>query len=802
MFFHISRRSASSANQRQALQTLTLPSLDECKLGRNNLKTRTASPSFTRKATDWCKSTFKNAINHTPQHTSNSTTTLLPTCPRHPAALWDGITYAYANADEAFAAEEARRKIIYDAPCQCSIGASVALKTPLSEEVEPQTHRSTDLPLIRTQKNIIRSTVPRTEESNEILITLVVAPIASNAPLRITFPVIARITYTAPLLITFPHTASNLASLLAFTSAKPMGFTQLPQVRLGPLDAVRSTITSSVVDLRVAPLIFGGGPWAPVTSASARVVAMEAAPVGLATSSTPIPEWFIEMTRSCAPTSSDAWRQRDILPPTRPQLFIELPQTLWSSTALSRPPSPSLSSVTISPTSTSNVSRLSNDDLLANAVLSSPATTTLDDEELHEKNCALDLDDFAHSSPWKITKRTPGTVASVGGWALNPCPLAVPGALLIALFPEDYVGTAFKDTSLVECQVDEESASDLDGWSDIGSIPDEVDQHEAIALFPADSDDTHFQTSLVGCYLDEEPEEDFESWSEMGSIPDELDVYEVSAASSPIHHSKSTPISLDSSLHSTPSDTSFQCEDWPNLPFITLSPATSLDDEPKEDGWPFELEIFDDGLSPELVEGMQSVTDFILAGLVEDEGDIFDESGASLVEPEVIEDTDTDTDTGGLPDMGSSLDTTETACSTGWPKHVLEDLEIITRFVLAGLKPGESLDFDVSDILPELKHTIASPTDGDAQHAGPILVNTKVEPVTTRAPPSPQSTKVFAGNPSLSPPTRPYADMNHGHSKPKKTDRHTKRSSFLSSKLALLADMENQLIEKGLGIYI
>ncbi|KAG8846291.1 hypothetical protein FRB96_002043 [Tulasnella sp. 330] len=797
MFFNITHRSASSANDQHVPQTLILPSLRETKSSNKNIKTRTASSLFSRKVTNWCKSPFKRALN-TSQQTVNPTRTTLPTCPRHPAALWDGITYAYANADEAFAAEEARRKVTYDAPCQCSIGANVAPKMPLPEEVEPKMHQSTHLTPVHARKNVFRTAAPRASESNELFITLpVVARISSNASMRITFPVIPRITYKAPLLITCPQNASNLASLFAFISAKPVGFAQSLRVRLEPLDALLSTITSSLADSQVLPLVFDADLWAPVTFALAHFMAVEAVPVGLVTSSMPIPEWFIEMNRASTPTSSDAWRQFDILPPSRPRLFIEMPQTQWSSAALSRTTSSSLYSPTFSPTSTSNISRLSNDDLLTNSALSSPTTTAMDEEESHGKNYSPDLNDSIQHSPRKITKKTPGTVGSEGRCALNPGPLAVPRALLIALFPEDYVNTVFENISLFGCQEDEEGASDLDGWSDMGSIPDEVDQNEAIAPFPTDNDDTDLQTSLEGCYMDEDAEEDFESWSEMGSIPDESDMDEVTAAPSPIHCSKSAPVSLDSSVYSIPSDTSSQGEDWSNLPAITFSPATSFDDDPKEDGWPFELEMSDDDGS--LVDGMQSVTDFVLAGLVEDEGDIFDDSDASLVRAEGTDDTDTDTSR--LLDLGAPLDPTELDWATGWPKHVLEDLDIITRFVLAGLKPGESLDFDVSDALPELKYTIASPTNVGIQGAGPTLINTKVEPIVTSPPPS-QSADISAGKVSLSTPTRLYANVSRGHSVSEKTDGRAKRSSFLSGKLALLTDMEHRLIEKGLGIYI
>ncbi|KAG8864117.1 hypothetical protein FRB96_006991 [Tulasnella sp. 330] len=777
MFFNITRRSASNANNQHVLETLILPSLEESKSSDGNTKTRTASSPFTRKVTDWCKSSFKSVV-PTSKQIVNPTPTTLPICPCHPAALWDGITYAYTNADDAFAAEEARRKITYDAPCQCSLSANVALKTPLFEEVKPETHVSSHLPLVHAQKHVIRTAVPRTEESNEIFITLpVVARIGSNAPLRIAFLIIPRITYKAPLLITYPHNISILTSPLGFTSAKHVGFARLPRLRLEPVNAVRSITASSVMDSLVLPLVFDADLWVPINFTGA-----EAA--GLGTSSTPLPEWFIDMTQPCMPTNSDSWRRFDILPLAWPPVFIGMPWILWSSVALSHTTSSPLSSLTFSPTSTSNISRLSNEDLFTKSALSSPTTTILDDEESHEKNYSPDIDDSIQSSPWKITKKTPGTVASEGGWTLNPHPLAVPD-VLVTLFPEDHINTTFSDTSPVECKVDEEAADNLEGWFDMGSIPDEVDQDEAVAILPEGRDDTDFQTSLEGFYMDEGAEEDFESWSEMGSIPDESDMDEVTAAPSPIHRSGSAPTSLNSSLYFIPSNTSSQCDDSPNPAVITFSPAITFDDDPKDDGWLFELEIPDEDLPPKLMEGMQSFTDFVLAGLVEDEGDIFHDSDASLVEPEATEDTS------DLPDPGAPLDPTESGWATGWPKHVLEDLEIITRFVLAGLKPGESLGFDVSDVLPELKHGIAPPMNVNIRDASPILVNTNVEPVTTRSPPS-RSAGIPTCKTPPSKPTRLYDNVSRGHSMQDKADRRAKHSSFLSSKLALLT-------EKGLG---
>ncbi|KAG8864089.1 hypothetical protein FRB96_006962 [Tulasnella sp. 330] len=786
MFFNITHRSGANANQR-APQTLILPSLEECRSASRNLKASTAPPSFTRKVTDWCKSTFKNVAT-TSQQTSNSTPTLPPTCPRHPAALWDGITYAYANADEAFIAEEARRKVTYDAPCQCLIGSQGTHKASQHKEVEFEPHGSTHLPLVHAETNLIRTTLPHIGQSSELLIPPpVVACFASNAPLRIISPVVARITFNAPLLITYPHTPPNSASLLPSNSVKPIGIIQLPSKRSELLGAVRPTHSPPVANPRLSPLVFDAGSLVPVTSTLTRIMAMEVAPTALVTSSMPIPGWFIEMTRACAPTGLDAWRRSDFLPSFKPRLFIEIPWALWPSVAWSRTTSYSPFSLDISPTSTSDVSRLSNDDLLTNSALSSPKTTASDDEKPHQYY-SPNLDDPIQSSLWKITKKTPRTVASMGGWALNPCSLPVSRAF------EDYVDINFSDASLVDSQMDEgaaveeEEEEDFEGWSDMGSIPDEVEQ---------DEDDNHFQTPLVGSYTDEGADEYFESWSEMGSIPDEADMDEATAGPSPIRHNNAIPVSLDpwlygaSSSRSINSDTSLQTEDWATPPMTFISPATTFDDDPKEDGWPFELDILDDERSPGLVEGVQSVTEFILAGLVEDEGDIFEDSDSddSPVEPEPTEDTNNC----GSSDTGPPMDPTKIEAS-GWPKHVMEDLEIITRFVLAGLKPGESLGFDVSDVIPELKQTVAPLADDDVQDAGLILVNTKVEPMSTI--PSPYlGADVFSGRTHC-------ADIPRGHSKLKKTGCSAKPSSFLSGKLALLADMENQLIKKGLGGYI
>ncbi|KAG8889821.1 hypothetical protein FRB98_002470 [Tulasnella sp. 332] len=787
MFFNITHRSGANANQR-APQTLILPSLEECRSASRNLKASTAPPSFTRKVTDWCKSTFKNVATQTSQQTSNSTPTLPPTCPRHPAALWDGITYAYANADEAFIAEEARRKVTYDAPCQCLIGSQGTHKASQHKEVEFEPHGSTHLPLVHAETNLIRTTLPHIGQSSELLIPPpVVACFASNAPLRIISPVVARITFNAPLLITYPHTPPNSASLLPSNSVKPIGIIQLPSKRSELLGAVRPTHSPPVANPRLSPLVFDAGSLVPVTSTLTRIMAMEVAPTALVTSSMPIPGWFIEMTRACAPTGLDAWRRSDFLPSFKPRLFIEIPWALWPSVAWSRTTSYSPFSLDISPTSTSDVSRLSNDDLLTNSALSSPKTTASDDEKPHQYY-SPNLDDPIQSSLWKITKKTPRTVASMGGWALNPCSLPVSRAF------EDYVDINFSDASLVDSQMDEgaaveeEEEEDFEGWSDMGSIPDEVEQ---------DEDDNHFQTPLVGSYTDEGADEYFESWSEMGSIPDEADMDEATAGPSPIRHNNAIPVSLDpwlygaSSSRSINSDTSLQTEDWATPPMTFISPATTFDDDPKEDGWPFELDILDDERSPGLVEGVQSVTEFILAGLVEDEGDIFEDSDSddSPVEPEPTEDTNNC----GSSDTGPPMDPTKIEAS-GWPKHVMEDLEIITRFVLAGLKPGESLGFDVSDVIPELKQTVAPLADDDVQDAGLILVNTKVEPMSTI--PSPYlGADVFSGRTHC-------ADIPRGHSKLKKTGCSAKPSSFLSGKLALLADMENQLIKKGLGGYI
>ncbi|KAG8867524.1 hypothetical protein FRB97_003236, partial [Tulasnella sp. 331] len=62
MFFNIGRRSDSSVSEPQAVQTLTLPSLEDCKLSSKNIKTHGDASLYARKATHWCKSVFKNVM--------------------------------------------------------------------------------------------------------------------------------------------------------------------------------------------------------------------------------------------------------------------------------------------------------------------------------------------------------------------------------------------------------------------------------------------------------------------------------------------------------------------------------------------------------------------------------------------------------------------------------------------------------------------------------------------------------------------------------------------------------------------
>ncbi|KAG8840033.1 hypothetical protein FRB96_009713, partial [Tulasnella sp. 330] len=397
---------------------------------------------------------------------------------------------------------------------------------------------------------------------------------------------------------------------------------------------------------------------------------------------------------------------------------------------------------------------------------------------------------------------TLGTDTSAGGGAPNPVLLSVPRAFAAAHFLKDDADTTILETSLVEYPVDEGGEGDFEDWSDMGSIPDEVDP----------------EISLLELYVHEDSEEEFPSWSEMGSIPDETDLDDT-AVGPLTHRRNSIPLSVDSwlldtasSSQSFPSDASSQSGDRLFIPTIVISPATTYDDDDdddddedeREDGFPFELDTVDQGWSPELVEGVKSVTQFILDGLVEDEGDIFDDFDASPVELEAVDDTCADIE--GRSQAGSILATTEAEEASGRSQNSTGDLEDTTRFLLAGLGPEDTIDFDISavpqdDPTFELKNTIASPTNNDPHHFDLIPVNDTMELVS--APPTPSwRIEASASSTPLLASTGRYVELGLRDSTSKKIERRANHPSFLIGKLSLLADMEDELIKKGLGRYI
>ncbi|KAG8849860.1 hypothetical protein FRB96_000605 [Tulasnella sp. 330] len=527
MFFNIRRQNPSSGNDRepQAPQTLILPSLEDCRLSSKDLKACGDAPLYARRVTQWCKSVLKNRGNISLQRTPTPTPTHPPMCPLHHAALWDGITYAFAGADEAFAAEEARRNTAYNAPHQGFFGALVALKSPQEEEEEP-THRSTHpTPSLYAEKPLDRATLPPIAGSNDLF----VARSAFRTHLHIA--TVARITYKASLLIIYPLVALNATSPHPFISAQPTRAIGLPWVCLDGRNVPRPAERSSVLGPRVASLTFGPEFLAFETSLSLRIVALEAMPSGLAFSSTLTPEWFSDLIRPCAPTSPDTWRSSSLAPSStfRPYFGVEFPISAWTlkSFALSYTSSPSLFSLTSSPSSSSTRSCPSNDELFANSALSSPKmTTSSDEEEPNEKDWSHDLDHSLFPSPWNIRTKTREADMSAGGGALNPVSLSVPRAFVAARFLEDDVDTAILQASLVECQMDEGGEGGFEGWSDMGSVPDEMDP----------------ETSLLELRVDEDSEE-FPNWSEMGSILDEADLDEI--AFGPLTHChRSIPLSV------------------------------------------------------------------------------------------------------------------------------------------------------------------------------------------------------------------------------------------------------------------
>ncbi|KAG8880336.1 hypothetical protein FRB98_005185 [Tulasnella sp. 332] len=808
MFFNIRCQNPSSGNDRepQAPQTLILPSLEDCRLSSKDLKACGDAPLYARRVTQWCKSVLKNRGNISLQRTPTPTPTHPPMCPLHHAALWDGITYAFAGADEAFAAEEARRNTPYNVPHQGFFGALVALKSSQEEEEEP-THRSTHpTPALYEEKPQYRATLPPIAGSNDLF----VARSALRTHLHIA--TIARITYKASLLIIYPLVALNATSPHPFMSAQSTRAIDLPWVCLDGRNVPRPAERSSVLGPRVAPLSFGPEFLAFETSLSLRNVALKAMPGGLAFSSTLTPEWFSDLIRPCALTSLDTWRSSGLAPSStfRPHFGVGFPISAWTlkSFALSYTSSPSPFSLTSSPSSSSTKSCPSNDELFANSALSSPTmTTSSDEEEPNEKDWSHDLDHSLLPSPWNIRTKTRGADMSAGGGAPNPVSLSVPRPFVAARFLEDDVDTAILQASLVECQMDEGGEGGFEGWSDMGSVPDEMDP----------------ETSLLELRVDEDSEE-FPNWSEMGSILDEADLDEI--AFGPLtHRHRSIPLSVDSWLLDTApssqsflSDASSEVEDRLSVPTIVVSPATTFDedkndddddddddDDQREDGWPFELNKVDQGWLPDLVEGVKSVTQFILDGLVEEEGDIFEYFDASLVEPEAVEDTYADID--GRTHAGSILDTTEVEGALRWSQNFTNDLAYITRFLLARLGPEDRIDFEISAVLQDdptfkLNNIIASPAYNDPRNSVPIPVRGEVELVST---PSKLSRCIEPSIPStpLPAPTGRYVEVSHGDSTSKNTERRAERSPFLSCKLSLLADMEGELIKKRIGtIYL
>ncbi|KAG8862037.1 hypothetical protein FRB97_005654, partial [Tulasnella sp. 331] len=390
----------------------------------------------------------------------------------------------------------------------CVSGALVALKSPQDKEVEP-VHGSAHLaPALYTGRPLDFVAFASIVDLSDPFVTRS----AFGTQGRVDVASLAHITYNAPLLITYPLVALKLTSRLPFTSAQPAGVIYLPQKCSEGRDAPSQTESSLALDLQVAPPIFGADRLDSAISTSSRIMALESIPSDLSLSSGPTPEWFNDLTQPCAPTSPDAWRSPDITssPTLRPHPRIEFPISAWMLRSLassSCTPSPSFSSPTPSPSSSSTTSCLSNDELFAHAALSSPTTTT-GEEEPDEKDWSRDLDHSLLSSPWNTVTKTLGTDTSAGGGAPNPVLLSVPRAFAAAHFLKDDADTTILETSLVEYPVDEGGEGDFEDWSDMGSIPDEVDP----------------EISLLELYVDEDSEEEFPSWSEMGSIPDETDL--------------------------------------------------------------------------------------------------------------------------------------------------------------------------------------------------------------------------------------------------------------------------------------